>query len=69
MRFENMKFATENAKLSFGLSEMARTHKNDVIANALARLADKVASKEMFDDKKLSKVEKELLVYFHNFAK
>jgi hypothetical protein len=31
------------AEIAYGMSEMARTHKNDVIANNLARVSEKVA--------------------------
>jgi hypothetical protein len=32
------------AKIAYGMSEMARTHKNDMIANNLARVSEKVAA-------------------------
>ena len=35
---------TDLAKISYGMSEMARFHKNDVIANNLARVSEKVAA-------------------------
>jgi hypothetical protein len=31
------------ADIAYGMAEMARTHKNDVIANNLARVSEKVA--------------------------
>jgi len=31
------------AEIAYGMSEMARTHNNDVIANNLARVSEKVA--------------------------
>ena len=34
---------TKLAEIAYGMSEMARTHKNDVIANNLARVSEKVA--------------------------
>lgn len=35
---------TNLAKIAYGMSEMARTHKNDTIANNLARVSEKVAA-------------------------
>ena len=35
---------TQLASISYGMSEMARTHPNDMIANNLARVAEKVAA-------------------------
>lgn len=32
------------AEIAYGMSEMARVHKNDTIANHLARVSEKVAS-------------------------
>ena len=32
------------AEIAYGMSEMARTHKNDMIANNLARVSEKVAA-------------------------
>lgn len=61
-----MKFANKVGALSFGLSEMAKSHKNDVISNALAALADKLASKgENLTTKMLTTTEKQLIAYYH----
>jgi hypothetical protein len=61
-----MKFANKVAALSYGLSEMAKTHKNDVISNAMAALADKLANKgEALTTKMLTETEKQLIVYYH----
>ena len=35
---------TKLAEIAYGMSEMARTHKNDMIANNLARVSEKVAA-------------------------
>lgn len=35
---------TKLAEIAYGMSEMARSHKNDMIANNLARVSEKVAS-------------------------
>jgi hypothetical protein len=35
---------TKLAEIAYGMSEMARTHKNDIIANNLARVSEKVAA-------------------------
>ena len=35
---------SNTAKIAYGMSEMARTHKNDTIANNLARVSEKVAA-------------------------
>jgi hypothetical protein len=35
---------TKTAEIAYGMSEMARTHRNDVIANNLARVSEKVAA-------------------------
>jgi hypothetical protein len=32
------------AEIAYGMSEMARVHKNDMIANNLARVSEKVAA-------------------------
>lgn len=32
------------AEIAYGMSEMARTHKNDMISNNLARVSEKVAA-------------------------
>ena len=41
----NMINWNENAKIAYGMREMARTHKNDLISVNLARVADKLAAK------------------------
>jgi hypothetical protein len=41
----NMINGTDNAKIAYGMREMARTHKNDLISVNLARVAGKVAGK------------------------
>ncbi len=35
---------TKLAEIAYGMSEMARTHKNDMISNNLARVSEKVAA-------------------------
>ena len=35
---------TDLAKIAYGMSQMARTHKDDLIANNLARVSEKVAA-------------------------
>ena len=35
---------TNLAKIAYGMSEMARSHTNDTIANILARVSEKVAA-------------------------
>jgi hypothetical protein len=65
-----MKFANKVGALSYGLSQMAQTHKNDVISNALAALADKLSSKgENLTTKMLTDTEKQLIAYYHSNKK
>ena len=52
-------------KLSFGLSEMARTHRNDVICNALAELADRLPRRYANGKVFLTDLDKKLLLYYH----
>jgi hypothetical protein len=53
--------------LSFGMSEMAKTHKNDTISNALASLSDRLTR---IHDKvalaKLSQIDRDLISYYHS---
>ena len=35
---------TNLAKIAYGMSQMARTHKDDLIANNLARVSEKVSA-------------------------
>jgi hypothetical protein len=35
---------TELAQIAYGMAEMARSHKNDMISNNLARVSEKVAA-------------------------
>ena len=60
------KGAQQTFKLSFGMSQMAATHKNDTISNALAALADKIQKYgERFDPSlHLNPIEKKLLTYY-----
>ena len=61
-----MKFANQVASLSHGLSEMAKTHHNDVISNAMAALADKLSSKgETLTINMLTPTEKMVIQYYH----
>ena len=61
MTFEKALFT-----ISFGMSEMAKTHKNDVISNALAALADRLTR---IPDKTalatLTVADKSLIAYYH----
>lgn len=61
MTFEKALFT-----VSFGMSEMAKTHKNDVISNALASLSDRLTR---IPDKvalaKLSQIDRDLITYYH----
>ena len=61
-----MKFANQVAALSHGLSEMAKTHPNDMISNAMAALADKLNAKgDTLTTKMLTRTEKMIIAYYH----
>ena len=61
-----MNFANQVAHLSHGLSEMAKTHHNDVISNAMAALADKLSAKgASLTTKMLTYSEKMVIAYYH----
>jgi hypothetical protein len=61
-----MNFANQVAYLSHGLSEMAKTHHNDVISNAMAALADKLNVKgASLTTKMLTSTEKMVIAYYH----
>lgn len=62
-----MKFANQVAALSHGLSEMAKTHSNDMISNAMAALADKLNAKgDSLTTKMLTYTEKMIIAYYHS---
>jgi hypothetical protein len=61
-----MNFANQVAHLSHELSEMAKTHHNDVISNAMAALADKLNVKgASLTTKMLTSTEKMVIAYYH----
>ena len=61
-----MKFERAIYELSHGMSAMAATHKNDMIANALASLSDRLTRlKDKSDLSKLTEVDKQLIAYYH----
>jgi hypothetical protein len=61
-----MTFANQVAMLSHGLSEMAKTHSNDIISNAMAALADKLNVKgDSLTTKMLTYSEKMVIAYYH----
>lgn len=56
---------TNQAKIAYGMSQMARTHKDDVIANNLARVAEKVAAQgASWAGKPLDKIDMLLVKYY-----
>lgn len=61
---------TELAKISYGMSQMARTHPNDTISNALARVSEKVSAfaaykaGEPWGVKSLTEEEKAVVKYY-----
>ena len=53
-------------QLSYGMSEMAASTSNDVIANALARVADKLQMKgENLKTSDLTELDKQIISYYH----
>lgn len=52
------------SRISNGMSEMARTHPNDVIANNLARVSEKVASFGATWSTKLTKTDMMVVQYY-----
>jgi hypothetical protein len=56
---------TKLAEIAYGMSEMARTHKNDVIANNLARVSEKVAGLgASWSGKPLTDVDRVVIKYY-----
>lgn len=55
------------AKIAYGMSQMARTHKNDVIANNLARVGEKVAAHgASWSGEPLTKIDMDVIKYYLN---
>lgn len=53
-------------ELSYGMSQMAAKHKNDMVSNALARVADKLQRKgETLRMSDLDDIDKKLIAYYH----
>lgn len=53
------------AEIAYGMSEMARTHKNDMIANNLARVSEKVAAYgASWGGKPLDKIDMMVVQYY-----
>ena len=53
------------AEIAYGMSEMARVHKNDMIANNLARVSEKVAAVGAnWAGKPLDEVDMEVVRYY-----
>lgn len=55
--------------LSHGMSEMAAIHKNDMIANALARVSQKIESFGTPFAPPLTEEDKAVIVYYHTEKK
>jgi hypothetical protein len=56
---------TKTAEIAYGMSEMARTHRNDVIANNLARVSEKVAAiGAAWAGKPLTDIDKTVIKYY-----
>lgn len=55
--------------VSHGMSEMAAKHKNDVIANALARVSQKIDSLGTPFAKKLTDEDMKVIAYYHQHKK
>lgn len=53
------------AAISNGMSEMARTHKNDIISNNLARVSEKVAGfGAVFGGSPMTKTDMDVVKYY-----
>ena len=55
--------------LSHGMSEMAASHKNDMISNALSRVSQKLESLGTPFARKLTEEDKAVIVYYHTEKK
>lgn len=51
-------------KISHGMSQMAKTHPNDLIANNLARVSEKVATYGLAFSGKMTKLDYEIIRYY-----
>lgn len=61
-----MNFERVIYELSHGMSNMAASHPNDVISNALASLSDRLTRvHDKRDLAKLSDIDKQLITYYH----
>jgi hypothetical protein len=52
------------SEISYGMSEMARTHPNDMISNNLARVSEKVASLGLAWSPKLDETDLMVIRYY-----
>lgn len=53
-------------ELSYGMSQMAASHENDTISNALARVADKLQMKgEALKVADLTDIDRSIIAYYH----
>jgi hypothetical protein len=52
------------AEISYGMSEMARTHPNDMISNNLARVSEKVAALGLAWSSKLDETDLMVVRYY-----
>ena len=50
--------------IAFGMSQMAKTHTNDLIANNLARVSEKVAAYGLAWSEKLTDLDYKIIQYY-----
>lgn len=51
-------------KIAYGMSQMAKTHSNDLIANNLARVSEKVAAYGLAFSEKLTDLDYKIIQYY-----